>query len=120
MLRRGSYQLWLVVLLVAAGAGLAGGVTRPDALGSLAGATPPPATAPTVMAIGLDVAVVPGRTDVAAPAPVGVHHSPGRSLVPAVAALTVAAGLALVAARRLRPRVHGQPAALRAPPFALV
>lgn len=127
MARRGTHHhLRVIVLLVAVAvaAGLAGGTVadRPDS--ELAAAVPQSAV--TVTPTALEVAVVPARTDVGGGA--GVHHSPGRSLLPLVAALTTAAGLLGFTAGRI-----GSPAgtrrpllarrhviALRAPPLLLV
>jgi len=123
MARRGTHHLWLVVLLVAAGIGVAGvamadGSEAPPSRNQSAGVrvTPP----------GVDLGVVPGPTEAAS----GKAANPisGRTLLPLVAALVALVGLVgLAAARRAatpdgaRPLLARRHAiALRAPPFQLV
>jgi hypothetical protein len=116
--RRRPRPIWLAVLLVMAGVGLAGGTAaRPTDEGGAAHGPSPV----TLIPIAVDVAVVPARTEAGARS---VHQSPGRSPVPLVAALVAVVGLLGVADRRSDPPPAGRPPvrarrhtiALRAPP----
>jgi len=122
MARRGTHRLWLVVLLVAAGIGLAGGTVagRPESR------THQQPVAAAFTPTEVEAAVVPGRTQSAAG--IGARHAPVRSLLPLLGALVALAGLgALVTGRSVpafagtRPLVDRRHSiALRAPPSVLL
>ncbi|HEX7277001.1 MAG TPA: hypothetical protein VF244_06460 [Acidimicrobiales bacterium] len=119
MARRGTHHLWLAMLLVAAGVGLAGAAIADEPESRPSGAQ---GAVVRVTSTGGEIAVVPPRTE----AGVGksAHPISGRTILPLVAALLgVAAAAGLSAARRhaapdgartLLARRHA--IALRAPP----
>jgi hypothetical protein len=124
--RRDFRPSWLAVLAVVAGivlatvgAGLAGGVDDSSGNG---GPVTRPAAAVTLASTAVEAAVVPARSEAGARS--GVHQSPGRSLLPLVAALVAIVGLLGATGRRTDPPLAGgQPLrarrhaiALRAPP----
>jgi hypothetical protein len=131
MARRGIHRLWLAMLLVVAGIGLAP-FAAADA-GADAGAdgaarsAADRASTVAITSTAIEAAVVPARTE-AGPGST-TRPAPGRSLLPLLAALVALAGVVGLCAGRAQARVGRGPAlaarryaiALRAPPaFQLV
>lgn len=114
----------MVVLLVAAGLGLA--TTGSAASARLEQPARHQSGTPSVTPTAVEVAVVPARSEIG-PGP-GTRHSPGRSLLPLVAALLALTGAVGLRAGRSVPSAGGcRPLAgrrhaisLRAPPSLLL
>ncbi len=122
-----TYRLWLAIVVVAAGIGLAGGLATglgdagdPRPAGHQSGAV-------SISPTAVDVAVVPARTEAASTTD-AARHGPGRGLLPLVAAVVGLGALVGIAVhgrarssvlgpRALRARRHA--IALRAPPALL-
>lgn len=128
MARRSVHRLWLAMVVVAAGIGVAGGLlagagAHADGSRDARSSGPRPGVV-SIAPTAVDAAVVPGRTVAGSAADVA-RQIPGRVLLPLVAALVGLAGIAgLAAGGRSRPPAVGRrpllarryAIALRAPP----
>ena len=129
MARRGPQRLWLAMVVVAAAIGLAGGVGGALDTGSRHAGHQSATGGLVAAATGVDVAVVPARTEagtagVVRSAADPSRHGPARWLLPLLAVLIGLAGLLGARSGVVRPPVAGRlplrarrhAIALRAPP----